>query len=215
MRRFTCAFALAGCVALFVAAPTALAHPDGKGGDRARGPARAGKCVPKRHKEDLARFDLDKNGRLDRDEHRKMRVARHQEALAKYDKNGDGRLDRKERGNLRYDLMVSHFEELDGDHDAEISRVEVEGSCTPLEHDFDRIDTDGNGLISWAEFEAGAKHGPPRHGPPPFGPPPHGPPPGPGYGPDGGADGADAAGPAPDSAHGGECDRQHHPPGRE
>ena len=59
-----------------------------------------------------------------------MHEQRKQEMLAKYDTNTDGKLDDNERAAMRDDLIAKRFAKLD---------------------------TDGNGQISLAEFKAGAK----------------------------------------------------------
>jgi len=41
-------------------------------------------------------------------------------------------LEPAELDKLHYDKLVEHFEEMDTDRDAEISRAEAEASCTPL-----------------------------------------------------------------------------------
>ncbi|HTJ46513.1 MAG TPA: EF-hand domain-containing protein [Kofleriaceae bacterium] len=76
----------------------------------------------------------DNDGNADRQAMREQwkakREAKKQEMLAKYDTNKDGKLDQNERLVMRDDLMTARFAKLD---------------------------TDGNGQISLAEFKAGAK----------------------------------------------------------
>ena len=69
--------------------------------------------------------DRDKNA-----DRKAMHEQRKQEMLAKYDTNKDGKLDENERAVMRDDMMTARFAKLD---------------------------TDGNGQISLAEFKAGAK----------------------------------------------------------
>jgi Ca2+-binding EF-hand superfamily protein len=52
--------------------------------------------------------------------------------LEKYDINGDGKLDKQERTSMRHDRMVQSFKKLDAN---------------------------GDGVVSFAEFEQGAKLG--------------------------------------------------------
>ena len=132
------------------------------------------KLVFERH---LKPYDQNKDGKLDPAEHRAMLEAKRAEALARYDANKSGRLEAAELDKLRFDQMVEHFEEIDTDHDGDLSRAEAQASCTPLGEHFDRADRDRDGIVSWDEFEWGARRAP--HGPPPPG---HGPPP-PGHGP--------------------------------
>jgi len=108
----------------------------------------------------LPTYDTNKNGRLDPEEHHAMREAERRADLATYDVDKDGRLSREEHANLRHDKMVEQFEELDADHNAEISKAEATDSCTPIEHDFARIDSDSNGSLTWDEFEKAAPKGP-------------------------------------------------------
>lgn len=132
------------------------------------------RCMKLMFEKHLKAYDTNKDGRLDPEEHWAMMEAKRAEALAKYDANGNGRLENAELEKLHYDELVEHFEEMDTNRDAEISRAEAEASCTPLRDHFDRADLDGNGSISWAEFEKGAKRarGPHGHGPMPPPPPP-------------------------------------------
>ena len=131
--------------------------------------ARPGKqrCMSAKHKAELATYDADKNGRLDPPEHRAMMEARRAEALTRYDKDGDGELSKTERAALHHDKRVEHFEQLDTNRDAELSAAEVKAACGPIAHDFDRIDADSSGTVSWTEFEKAAKAHHRRHGPPP------------------------------------------------
>jgi hypothetical protein len=55
-----------------------------------------------------------------------------QKMLEKYDLNNDGKLDAQERAAMRHDRMVESFKKLD---------------------------TNGDGVVSFSEFEAGAKLG--------------------------------------------------------
>ena len=89
-----------------------------------------------------------------------MRQAERKADLAQYDLDKDGRLSDAEHKELRHAKMVQHFEELDTDNNAEISASEAKSSCTPVEHRFERIDENGNGSISWTEFEKAAPKGP-------------------------------------------------------
>lgn len=155
--------AVSSVLALAVSA-TASAHPPGP-------PHHDPTCQSPRAKAALAKYDANKNGRLDRDERRAMRDDKRQAALAKYDANGDGRLDDKERARLHHDKTVEHFDEIDTSGDAEISRAEADAACGPLKYRFDRVDADGNGSVSWSEFESAVKKKRARKGR--RGPPPH------------------------------------------
>ncbi len=120
------------------------------------GPPTGKQCLPKHIKEQLPLYDTNKNGKLDRVERRALRAAKRSAAHAEFDVNKDGKLDKTERTNLRHAKMVEHFEALDQNQNAEISKAEANGSCTPIEWGFERVDADGNGSITWAEFAEAA-----------------------------------------------------------
>jgi len=87
----------------------------------------------------LQKYDTNKDGKLDDQERSVMRAdfeAKRSEMkaqmLAKYDTNKDGKLDDAERKVMRDDRAIERFK---------------------------RLDTDGNGSISLAEFKAGAGQG--------------------------------------------------------
>lgn len=149
--------AAAASLSLLLVPLSAVAEP----GAHQRGPRHSPpKCLPIHVQTQLPTYDTNKNGRLDPEEHHAMREAERKADLATYDANNDGRLSKAEHEALRHGKMVQHFEDLDTDRNAEISKAEATGSCTPLEHEFARIDGDGNGSISWSEFEKGATRGP-------------------------------------------------------
>jgi EF hand len=90
-----------------------------------------------RKAEMLKKFDTNHDGKLDDAERQAMHAAmqakwqaRQQELLAKYDANRDGKLDDAEKQAMRHDLAAQRFAKLD---------------------------TDGDGKLSLAEFEAGVK----------------------------------------------------------
>lgn len=160
------ALALAATAGIGLSVAAADDKPD-------RPPRPDDKCMKKRDAKHLQTYDTNNDGKLDRAERRAMHEAMRAEAIARYDKDGDGELNDSERKAHHFDRMVEHFEELDADRNAEISRAEATGSCTPLDHHFDDADSDGNGSVTWEEFEAaGKRHGPPHgrrghRGPPP------------------------------------------------
>jgi Ca2+-binding EF-hand superfamily protein len=157
----SCLGLVVGLAFASVTTQSASAQPERGPGDRGE------RCLPAHIKKQLPTFDTNNNGRLDPEEHRAMREAERRSDLATYDIDGDGKLSKAESADLHHGKLVGHFEELDTDKNAEISATEANGSCTPIEHDFNRIDADGNGSISWAEFEFHAPKGPPprHHGP--------------------------------------------------
>ena len=84
----------------------------------------------------LERFDTNKDGKLDdaekaamKDQFRQMREKRHAAMLAKFDTNKDGKLD-------------------DGERKVMIDTIKAER--------FKKLDTNGDGVISQDEFNAGA-----------------------------------------------------------
>jgi Ca2+-binding EF-hand superfamily protein len=90
-----------------------------------------------RKAEILQKFDANHDGVLDAGEKQAMhdamkakREEKKQEMLAKYDTNKDGTLDEQERQVMRDDLIAQRFAKLD---------------------------TDGDGKLSLAEFKAGAE----------------------------------------------------------
>ena len=143
-------------LAILLVPLAASAQPSSHGGQEKRGPT----CLPSHIQAQLATFDTNKNGRLDPEEHHAMREAERKADLATYDLDKDGRLNKDEHQNLRHAKMVQRFEELDKDQNAEISEDEANGSCTPIEHHFARIDIDSDGSITWSEFEKAAPRGP-------------------------------------------------------
>lgn len=79
--------------------------------------------------------------------------------LAKYDKNKDGKLDDAERAAMKAD----HFKALDKDGDGKVKRsefpaaVEAARDQARTEHElalFDKMDTNKDGVVTQAEFEA-------------------------------------------------------------
>ncbi len=148
---------IAGLVLGSVPLSRAAAQPSPDG----QGPGRGvPQCLPAHILEQLPTFDANRNGRLDPAEHHAMREAERKADLVAHDADGDGRLSKEEHQQLRHAKLVRHFEQLDTNRDAEISKTEAKGSCTPLEHGFDRIDSDGNGSVAWSEFEKAAQERP-------------------------------------------------------
>ena len=154
----------------FGLAGLAVARPGGPGGEGKRahdGPmsAKMQKCRTEFKAKKLAVFDLDKDGTLSPEERTAAHTARKAERLAEYDKDKDGTLSEAERKEAQRDRMVEMFEGADSNSDAEISAAEAEASCSPMARHFDKVDADGNGKVTWTEFEAKAKmHGKRGHG---------------------------------------------------
>lgn len=146
--------ALALLIGLGGLTSTASAMPEHK--ERGHRFAKNNDCLPQKLKEQLPAYDSNKNGKLERVERRALRANMRAAAHAEFDQNKDGKLDKQERKELRRSKMVEHFEALDKNANAEISQAEAKDSCTPVERRFDKIDLDGNGAISWVEFEQGA-----------------------------------------------------------
>ena len=114
-------------------------------------------CLPPAIRALVPKYDSNQNGTLERSELRALRRDKRQAAFARHDRDGDGKLSDKEREALHHDKMVEDFESLDANRDAAISKSEAQGSCTPIERHFDRVDGNGDGAISWIEFAAAAR----------------------------------------------------------
>lgn len=84
----------------------------------------------------IARFDKNGDGKLDEAERAAMkaqlaseRAARKQEMLAKYDLNKDGKLDENERAQMKKDKIAARFDAMDTNKDGVISRAEFEAAA--------------------------------------------------------------------------------------
>ena len=146
---------------MFGSASLAVAHPaGGPGGPGAHsGPvsAKMQKCRAEHRAKKLAAVDANKDGTISQDERKLAREKRRASRLAEYDKDKSGNLSEAERKEARHDRMVEKFEELDTNSDAEVSLAEAEAGCTPISRHFAKVDTDGNGSVTWTEFESAAK----------------------------------------------------------
>lgn len=112
-----------------------------------------------------ARFDLNKDGVIDLSERRAKRQSRRAENLAKYDADRDGKLSQTERGVMKQQRLADRFRRLDVNRDNLISNNELPGDDGRMEKRFAKFDADGNGAVTWTEFEAGAgKANAYRHG---------------------------------------------------
>jgi Ca2+-binding EF-hand superfamily protein len=136
-----------GLVAFLVAAATASLV-----GVAAANPDTAGPDREAHHAGLLQKYDTNHDGKLDATERQALmadrkahRDERFKEVMAKYDTNRDGKLDDAERTAMRQAMAAERFQQLD---------------------------TDKNGSLSLAEFQAGAKemgHRGRGHGPGGFG----------------------------------------------
>jgi Ca2+-binding EF-hand superfamily protein len=93
------------------------------------GPGRGG---PARHYEKLAAFDKNKDGKLDDAELAALKAARQQkraQKIATYDKDKDGKLDAGERAAMRKTRRAARFQALDTNKDGAISRAEFEAGA--------------------------------------------------------------------------------------
>ena len=132
-------------------------------------------CVEKHaafRDEKLAKFDLNKDGKLDESERAAMRASmkakwqeKRAERVARYDLNKDGVLDEGERAAMRKAFVGKMFTKLDVNSDGQLTAEEVK--CTHLAGQFASIDTDKSGTLSLDEVVAArpmhfGRHG--RHG---------------------------------------------------
>lgn len=92
-----------------------------------KGPRPAHKVPP----EILAKFDTNKDGKLDEEErkaareaHGEMDPARKQELLEKFDADGDGELNEDERATARAEMKKRMLEKFDKDGDGELNEEE-------------------------------------------------------------------------------------------
>ncbi len=139
---------------------TTLAHP-GKG--KGKGKRGDDKCFKEKHAKLVTEFDANGNGKLEPEERALAREQRRVNMLAKYDKNNDGKLSKEERIQKRQDRMVEKFVRLDANGDAKITAEEAANACGPLGRHFNKADSNGDGSVTRAEFEAGAKRMKRRH----------------------------------------------------
>lgn len=94
-----------------------------------------GRPDPATHYEKLARFDADKNGKLDAAELAKLKAAREAERtarIAKFDKDKDGALNDAERVEARKARVGEIFVELDTDKNGSLSKAEFEAGAQKL-----------------------------------------------------------------------------------
>ena len=145
----------------FGLAGIAVAHPGGGRGGPGGPGAHAGpmsakmqKCRAEHHAKKLAAVDADKDGAISAEERKLAHENRKASRLAEYDKDKSGDLSKAERKEALHDRMVEKFEKLDTNSNAEVSRAEAEASCAPIGRHFDKADADGNGSVTWTEFES-------------------------------------------------------------
>jgi hypothetical protein len=125
----------------------------------ARGAMHDDACGPAKRYEKLARFDGNKDGKLDATERGALvraREARRAQKVAAHDKNKDGKLDRTERIEAHRAERVARFQALDTNRDAALSKAEAAAACGGIGRHFDRVDLDRNGSVSGAEFDKAA-----------------------------------------------------------
>ena len=104
----------------------------------------------------LSRYDLDQDGKLSAAERAAMRAdraKRHEELLARHDTDGDGMLSVEERRAAREDRRERVRDAKDEDANGADTR-KARRRQRPRERAFERFDTDGDGHLSPAEFDA-------------------------------------------------------------
>ena len=72
----------------------------------------------------IAKYDADKDGKLNAEESAAMRKAMQEERLAKYDKNKDGKIDDEERKAEMADREAAMIKKFDKDGDGKLSEEE-------------------------------------------------------------------------------------------
>ncbi len=104
-------------------------------------------------KGDFSRFDKDGDGKVAISE----LDARHKEFLAKADKDGDGYVTKDEMDALHKDRMAEHQARRfpDANNDGSVDRREFEDAAREK---FDKLDANGDGLISKEEMDAQRGH---------------------------------------------------------
>ncbi|MFT6181607.1 MAG: DnaJ-domain-containing protein 1 [Akkermansiaceae bacterium] len=105
---------LASVVVAIATCAFANAEPPKGEGKGPKGPRGGGRAVPA---EVLAKFDADKDGKLNAEERKTAMEARKAEMMKKFDKDGDGKLNEEERkaaGEARKAEMMKKFDK-DGD----------------------------------------------------------------------------------------------------
>ena len=126
----------------------------------------------------LAEFDTNKDGVLDKTEREALKAAmeaKHKAFIAKYDKNGDGVLDKTELAAAKADREAAmkaqrtkRFAEIDGDGSGSISLAELTTvlkglSAARVQAVFNRLDANKDKSISLDEFLAEPPHHPGGH----------------------------------------------------
>lgn len=111
--------------------------------------------------DNVAKYDTNGDGKLDKAEWMAARADRKATMLAKYDTNGDGTLDPSERKVMRADRrakkakrVAERFAKLDSNGDGVISKTEA---GPRLSKHFDRIDKNQDGVLSKSELASKRK----------------------------------------------------------
>ena len=121
----------------------------------------------------LAEFDMNKDGVLDKTEREALKAAmeaKHKAFIAKYDKNGDGVLDKDELAAAKADREAAlkaqrtkRFAEIDADGNGSITLAELTTalkglSAARVQAVFGRLDANHDKAISLDEFLAEPPH---------------------------------------------------------
>ena len=97
-------------------------------------------------------YDVNRDGKLDYQERKRLYQTHREEMLSKFDKDKDGRLNDEEKRAFEREKKHERFARVDANGDGKIKRHEAEQACGPLKRFFGHVDGDGDGEITREEF---------------------------------------------------------------